>query len=208
MNQVSLPCWAPRLVPVKLSVQSWVEVLQFPQRRESGFGERDIEPEIPGEMASVRRGEEPRRRNRAVDRLAGDVGARVESDCPGGAVRAEVRRFKATKVTWGPADPLIRPRRRCPLLQLGSGMKSLYKLSGSFNAVGLGRECEFSRVLINRELLSILPSVPEAARPRTLRGTSFHRTDRASPSSGPRTGNRTRSCGAPCRGGRCARPKC
>ena len=29
MNQVSLPCWAPRLVPVKLSVQSWVEVLQF-----------------------------------------------------------------------------------------------------------------------------------------------------------------------------------
>src|SRR5438309_62532 len=28
MNQVSLPCWAPRLVPVKLLVQSWVEVLQ------------------------------------------------------------------------------------------------------------------------------------------------------------------------------------
>src|SRR3989442_738455 len=29
MNQVSLPCWAPRLVPVKSLVQSWVEVLQF-----------------------------------------------------------------------------------------------------------------------------------------------------------------------------------
>src|SRR5436190_20322171 len=29
MNQVSLPCWAPRLVAVKLSVQSWVEVLQY-----------------------------------------------------------------------------------------------------------------------------------------------------------------------------------
>src|SRR6266581_1488218 len=29
MNQVSLPCWAPRLVPVKLLVQSRVEVLQF-----------------------------------------------------------------------------------------------------------------------------------------------------------------------------------
>src|SRR5439155_11878797 len=41
-----------------------------------------------------------------------------------------------------PADPLIRPRRRCPLLQLGSETTSLYKLSGSYRArpKQLGRE--------------------------------------------------------------------
>src|SRR5439155_8223527 len=71
------------------------EVADDPQRRESGYGERDIDPEVPGEMASVRRGGDPRRGSRAADRLAGDVGASVEGECPRGAVRADVRRYRA-----------------------------------------------------------------------------------------------------------------